>query len=63
MSPSQLNASEHLHVTNPPTKLGKFRSSEVKQEMTETKGLDPSAADRIGEDVKHKGVLDSTAVT
>lgn len=29
--------------------------SEVKKEMTEEKGLDPAAADKIGEYVKHKG--------
>jgi histidyl-tRNA synthetase len=29
----------------------------VKKEMTEEKGLDPTAADRIGEYVKHKGAL------
>jgi histidyl-tRNA synthetase len=27
----------------------------VKKEMTEEKGLDPAAADKIGEYVKHKG--------
>ena len=29
--------------------------AEVKKEMTEEKGLDPSVADKIGEYVKHKG--------
>ena len=29
--------------------------AEVKHEMTETKGLDPVVADKIGEYVKHKG--------
>lgn len=28
---------------------------DVKQEMTEVKGLDPAVADKIGEYVKHKG--------
>ncbi|KAH9830438.1 histidyl-tRNA synthetase [Rhodofomes roseus] len=36
-------------------KLDKSPWSEVKHEMTETKGLDPAVADRIGEYVKHKG--------
>ena len=30
--------------------------AEVKEEMTEQKGLDPSVADKIGEYVKYKGV-------
>ena len=30
--------------------------ADVKKEMTEEKGLDPAAADKIGEYVKHKGM-------
>ncbi|KAJ3819810.1 histidine-tRNA ligase [Lentinula raphanica] len=36
-------------------KLDKLPWADVKKEMTEEKGLDPSVADRIGEYVKHKG--------
>ncbi|OCH95702.1 histidyl-tRNA synthetase [Obba rivulosa] len=36
-------------------KLDKMAWAEVKKEMTEEKGLDPAAADKIGEYVKHKG--------
>lgn len=36
-------------------KLDKLPWSEVKKEMTEEKGLDPTSADKIGEYVKHKG--------
>ncbi|CAA7269768.1 unnamed protein product [Cyclocybe aegerita] len=36
-------------------KLDKLPWAEVKLEMTEEKGLDPSVADKIGEYVKHKG--------
>ncbi|KAI0308380.1 hypothetical protein B0F90DRAFT_1621522 [Multifurca ochricompacta] len=35
-------------------KLDKLPWSEVKKEMTEEKGLDPTTADKIGEYVKHK---------
>lgn len=30
---------------------------EVRKEMTEEKGLDPQVADKIGEYVKHKGIM------
>ncbi|KAJ8487601.1 hypothetical protein ONZ51_g4067 [Trametes cubensis] len=36
-------------------KLDKMAWADVKKEMTEEKGLDPAAADKIGEYVKHKG--------
>ncbi|KAH9964109.1 histidyl-tRNA synthetase [Russula dissimulans] len=36
-------------------KLDKLPWSEVKKEMTDEKGLDPTSADKIGEYVKHKG--------
>lgn len=36
--------------------------SEVKKEMVEEKGLDPAAADKIGEYVKHKGKLNFTSL-
>ncbi|KAI0714757.1 histidyl-tRNA synthetase [Earliella scabrosa] len=36
-------------------KLDKMAWADVKKEMTDEKGLDPSVADRIGEYVKHKG--------
>ncbi|KAJ4490119.1 histidine-tRNA ligase [Lentinula aciculospora] len=36
-------------------KLDKAPWADVKKEMTEEKGLDPSVADKIGEYVKHKG--------
>ncbi|KAF8830393.1 hypothetical protein HHX47_DHR2000399 [Lentinula edodes] len=36
-------------------KLDKLPWDDVKTEMTEEKGLDPSVADKIGEYVKHKG--------
>lgn len=36
-------------------KLDKLPWSEVKKEMTDEKGLDPSVADKIGEYVKYKG--------
>ncbi|KAJ3969564.1 histidine-tRNA ligase [Lentinula raphanica] len=36
-------------------KLDKLPWADVKKEMTEEKGLDPSVADKIGEYVKHKG--------
>ncbi|KAI0354692.1 histidyl-tRNA synthetase [Trametes cingulata] len=36
-------------------KLDKMAWADVKKEMTDEKGLDPAAADRIGEYVKHKG--------
>ncbi|KAI0778871.1 histidyl-tRNA synthetase [Trametes elegans] len=36
-------------------KLDKMSWADVKKEMTEEKGLDPAAADKIGEYVKHKG--------
>ncbi|KAH8099455.1 hypothetical protein BXZ70DRAFT_943781 [Cristinia sonorae] len=36
-------------------KLDKLPWAEVKNEMTNEKGLDPSVADKIGEYVKHKG--------
>ncbi|KAJ3901374.1 histidine-tRNA ligase [Lentinula edodes] len=36
-------------------KLDKLPWADVKTEMTEEKGLDPSVADKIGEYVKHKG--------
>ncbi|KAI0066522.1 histidyl-tRNA synthetase [Artomyces pyxidatus] len=36
-------------------KLDKLPWSEVKKEMTDEKGLDPTVADKIGEYVKHKG--------
>lgn len=42
-------------------KLDKLPWSEVKNEMTEEKGLDPAVADRIGEYVKHKGRYLSSA--
>lgn len=31
--------------------------TDVKKEMTDEKGLDPTVADRIGEYVKNKGML------
>ena len=40
-------------------KLDKMAWSDVKQEMTDEKGLDPAVADKIGEYVKHKGASSS----
>ena len=37
-------------------KLDKMAWADVKKEMTDEKGLDPSVADKIGEYVKHKGM-------
>ncbi|KIM82251.1 hypothetical protein PILCRDRAFT_820634 [Piloderma croceum F 1598] len=39
-------------------KLDKLPWLDVKKEMTEEKGLDPAAADKIGEYVKHKGGIE-----
>ena len=33
--------------------------ADVKKEMTDEKGLDPATADKIGEYVKHKGMVTS----
>ena len=38
-------------------RMFKLPWAEVKKEMTETKGLDSAVADKIGEYVKHKGLL------